>query len=772
MAELNSVERGLLGRLSEVGLDKDDETLDRDLRQCSVKGLEALATRAPPAWRYTLNVLIESTKNQERADAATERADAATEMVDFTGDLSAKRETCTARINRLCVLGGHPTQSTLFKDKSSGKKRSLSEVMNSSNGGLIKLPSPLSGDPTPSVKEWFKSSDGVDVALLVEDAVMKDEADQLMKTNLVFRPSAKGKDRPEFCRGSLATVLTNLRKCYAGESDTMEADDAEETGDAEETTKEGEVNETRDVHPICHTVTWLAWRHILELNVLTTLSSESTKSARTSFRSVLSHEGLAGLSGTDDPVLFMEGVNMVEQRGGTAASSDQSESGMRSASSTATNTVERAHSRWRSGERQEAARYPDAALMSWLPAGEKVPRCAWSGALLTFEFKCRLLPKAAYMDGCTSLENVPTGGRRLDCAVHEALRDASMRLLATDIIGDLPYHPVVISDGVFWIFGLVKLEDNHTFVFDKTSVRRFDDSAGLLADLVNIMTLSLLRPTYEPDVGYGRKPVALAGRNFYCQQWLGGHDETHVFLYKLTKSQSDNVSDERGPNEEDWVVVKTRAVGDSERCTAEDGALQCLQGVKGESKSWLSSFPWPADEGLRELLKSVKGFVAIYSAPVGIPLGAVCKCNSKVRGLVKKKLGAFKGALQRAQGGTPPFEYSFLDLHAGNLALLVRPDELQQMAECSSVLDVLQKLEDATAFVVDVESLTPFGDLPDMVLYRKDVTLGERIDKSTDIANLDNVVRSFQRPSMRYSNVAERYPEDKNAKNVPLFKAK
>ena len=245
-----------------------------------------------------------------------------------------------------------------------------------------------------------------------------------------------------------------------------------------------------------------------------------------------------------------------------------------------------------------------------------------------------------------------------------------------------------------------------------------------------------------------------------------------MFLYKLTKSQSDNVSDERGPNEEDWVVVKTRGVGDSERYTAEDGALQCLQGVKGESKSWLSSFPWPADEGLRELLKSVKGFVATYSAPVGIPLDAVCKCNSEVRGLVKKKLCAFKGALQRAQGGTPPFEYSFLDLHAGNLALLVRPDELQQMAECSSVLDVLQKLEDATAFVVDVESLTPFGDLPDMVLYREDVTLGERIDKSTDIANLDNVVRSFQRPSMRYSNVAERYPEDKNAKNVPLFKAK
>ena len=236
---------------------------------------------------------------------------------------------------------------------------------------------------------------------------------------------------------------------------------------------------------------------------------------------------------------------------------------------------------WCSASPTWSARYPDAALLSWTPssaAAGKVSRCAFTGALLTFEYKRRLFDKSDYEKSpTTTIESwahvqQTTAFRQ---ARHQVLRDAALRVMKCDSLGHVPFHFSVISDGIFWFFCTVRFSDNGaTFVHQ--SMRRCSEVAGVFADLCNIMVLSLRRPTYDPSSRVGTKELWLRGHRFEVQQWLGGTRVSHVFLCRVTKNHSADEAEhgsgqaEHGSAQGEWVVMKVRSETDSGNAVPEE----------------------------------------------------------------------------------------------------------------------------------------------------------------------------------------------------------
>jgi hypothetical protein len=211
------------------------------------------------------------------------------------------------------------------------------------------------------------------------------------------------------------------------------------------------------------------------------------------------------------------------------------------------------------------------------------------------------------------------------------------------------------------------------------------------------------------------------------------------------------------------VVLKTRDAEHHERYVAEVGALARLEEIRDGSHvprraTWLSSRPWSIDAGSGKShpFHFTHHFCLISSTPVGIPLDAVCNCSKEVRDAIVEGVEDFKVALKDAQNGERPFRYSFVDMHTGNLALRVSPEQLQEMATCTSLSSIVETLKLAEAFVVDVESLNAFGTTPERIYYREECFIPKVLDAETDLKNLDWVTRLLR--------------EDKSYPSLPLSK--
>jgi hypothetical protein len=228
----------------------------------------------------------------------------------------------------------------------------------------------------------------VDASKLVDNVAMAGLAARLVQSPVLFRPSVAGKTLPR-CppnRRSVNEEMTKLRQRYSS--------------------SDPDVKETDAHHPLCHSVVWLAWQHLFDetlggnATVPVSLSPVTTNGPRTSFRSALSHEGLAGIDGVGQPELYLNGTEMLDDDDG--------------------------HRPWRCGRRDEpksTTKIADAALMSWLPRGSTAPLCAWDGVLLTIDFEPRLFEESKYKeDLVTSAESWEKYIRQ---TVFRALRSAA-----------------------------------------------------------------------------------------------------------------------------------------------------------------------------------------------------------------------------------------------------------------------------------------------------------------------------------------------------------
>jgi hypothetical protein len=509
-------------------------------------------------------------REAKEKEAATERADAQTERADkeaegrkteaFKGALQTYRALCATMLNALD--SDVRAKSVERASASSSKKRGRSESnSNRPDGAGSEDPNNANADDqngqndvgtssaapsnvvstsatqsseratsstrllgsSPNVEHTVKALAGdlgVDLGQLKEDVEVEELASRLMKSKVVFRPvGATRSSSSGTGRKPLGEELDELMCRYA----------------------RGTVDEVQVVHPICHHVVWLAWLHLCKSDALEVGGSDPVEFpkvnsawARTSFRSAASHEGLAGLDGVGPPVLFLERTELVihdgdESQGDQVLQNpdlcpeDDLAKRARVALVDAKGTDEdliTAAGPWCSGSRQSSERRVDAALLSWLPRKKRIPRCAMQSALLSFEWKGRLFSERMYQKDRVDNFEATVRSEIYSCsasndALHEVRRDAALRLARTDFLSPVPYHFFVISDGVYWIFGVIQYEHGK-LEFGKWSVRRYDDAAGVFADLLNIMLVSTLVPSYLP-VAVQATPLGPMGHNFHIE---------------------------------------------------------------------------------------------------------------------------------------------------------------------------------------------------------------------------------------------------------------
>ena len=525
----------------------------------------------------------------------------------------------------------------------------------------------------------------VDASKLVDNVAMAGLAARLVQSPVLFRPSVGGKTLPRSSpKGrSVHEEMTKLRQRYAS--------------------SDPDVKETDAHHPLCHSVVWLAWQHLFDetlggnATVPVSLSPVTPDGPRTSFRSALSHEGLAGVDGVGHPELYLNGAEMLVHDAGPRP--------------------------WRCGRRGEpksSTKIADAALMSWLPRGSSVPPCAWDGALLTIDFEPRLFEQSKYTDDLVTSAEI--WGEYIRATAFRALRRAAYRVSRADLWRRPPVHFLVITDGVYWLFVGVGLGNDGRLHNAYSNVRRCDDPVGVLADLRNIMVLALLRPTFRVPKSIMFE-AQIVGHMVKIEQQLGEWDGATVVLCSVRK---------KGPDGEhvEWVVMRVSI----HQWTAETTALNRLGELSKEigvpeGQSWLSALPWslPGGESCELLPDRNCGFTfPAASTPLGIPLDNVCTCHPEVRKAVVGRLETFKEALRSAQTGTPPFTYSFGDLTDEDLALRLSVEDLRKMSTYSSLDPVLEELRKMDVFVLRVGGLA-------------ETTGGA----STDLSKLDETIESF-----------------------------